>query len=168
MSRGRQVIRLVAGGYALIDAIRRIWHVVFGRPQPIEWWLLGADLAIVFLIIWLDVPERFHRRRINKRVVTLFEYIHRGQLLKASSPHSLEDDKLVPSWLNAVKEWNAESLHFLESCSPQARAAFLISDETAHTREVSTVPLGARWSYGAMLDRLDNMRKIAENPDVYF
>jgi hypothetical protein len=70
----------------MVDAIRRIFHLVFGTPQPIEWWLLGADLAIVFLIIWLDVPEYFHKRRVRKIMLRFQPLIEIGEKLQREVP----------------------------------------------------------------------------------
>jgi len=78
--------------------------------------------------------------------------------------------QFTPAWINLVKTWNQEVVNFMETCSPQARWSFLndTSDGAAHAHQALGVPPEAQWWYRTMLTRLDNLQKIAENPDVYF
>lgn len=160
----------------MLNAIHHVFVLLFGQPQRIDFWLLGADLLIVALIVCLDVPEKFHKKRVGKRVVLLFDYINRGQLLQAGSPQGIfgpkgpHGESIVPAWIESVKQWNQETYAFLEACSPQARAAFLsdTTDGAAHYTTSLTLPPQAQGWYRTMLTRLDNLRKIAETPEVYF
>src|SRR5438093_11653328 len=87
MNRGRRVFRLGAAIFAMCDAIHRFFIFLFGKPQPIDWWLLGADLAIFVLIIWLDVPERLHSLKAQRRVAELEPFMVKGRVLQHSVPN---------------------------------------------------------------------------------
>lgn len=88
MSGRRRAVHVCAVVLAMFDAMRRTFHLIFGKPQPIEWWLLAADLAIVFLIIWLDVPETWHKRSIGKHLTSLSGFVDNGLRLQRSVPDS--------------------------------------------------------------------------------
>jgi hypothetical protein len=150
----------------MCDAIRRIFHLIFGNPQPIEWWLLAADAAIVALIVWLDVPKKLHERRVGKWMKRLLPLMPKGQTLQASVPRASEDEIKTTEWTNSVQEWIAEVQTALTLYSAKALAAFN-SGMPKDSSYPGTAPLAHRHlSY--LLLRLENLRKILEKPDAYF
>jgi hypothetical protein len=166
--------------FAVSDAIRRIFHLLFGTPQPIEWWLLGADLAIVFLIIWLDVPEKWHRRKLRKRVVELQPYMNEGQEIQRDVLVIIETlevwGETAYAWTIKANFWSKQTSDFLAIHSKRASAAFLLVINSAVTdRRIYTPRYGQRYlsgevgdCYQTLLSRLDNLRHIMERPEAYF
>ena|SRR5437868_1250173 len=194
MNRGRRGVHLGVAALAMCDAIPRIFRLLFGSPQPIEWWLLGADLAIVALIIWLDVPERLHKLKVQRCVADLGEFMDKGQKLMSTVPRpvsggagpSSRSTSNLPSysgnvsaWRTAVEEWITETNHFLTSKSPRAAAAFMLISVTGvvanpqivYTESGESFPISEdtlRESYQRLVVRLDNLRSIMEKPEAYF
>jgi hypothetical protein len=167
MNGRRGAVRLCAAVVAMFDAVRRICRLVFGSPQPIEWWLLAADLAIVFLIIWLDVPEKFHKYRVRKRKEKVFECWATGQTLQTMAPvnHGPEN---TASWLVSFKEWNNKTHDLLQSYSPEAAVAFFHETGRVEMPEGAyDVVNPARVQYRSLLIRLNNLKTIMENADGY-
>lgn len=177
MSRGRRAIRLAALLIFMCDAIRHALHILFGTPEPIEVWMLIADVLIVVLIIWLDLPEWFHKRKCHKIVTTIAPYIERGQEIRQNvpSPEMAERESGV-AWMQSVDAWSEETNNFLLTHSRRASLAFqLIAGANLHGGIVYR-PNGysfpvfgqIREHYERLLDLMNNLRGIMEKPDVYF
>ena len=181
-SKQRQaVFHVIAGVFAMFDAIRRMFLLLFGRPQPIDFWLLGADIAIVALIIWLDVPEKLHKRRISKCVASLLPFMERGQELQRTTPRPSHDAAYNAAnweWMTSVGDWGKETKTFLEKYSSRAAASFVLPSETGQTANPQTVytesghsfPIeGAqKESYQRLVEQLNNLRRITEQSEAYF
>lgn len=179
--RGRTVFRLVAAIYAMLDAVHRFLVLIFGHPQPIDWWLLAADVAIVALIIWLDVPERIHKRRCAKIVPFLFEFMDKGQKMQNDVPEPSpgspnQDWPRFQAWVTSVNNWSSETNGFLASKSARASASFLLVVDSSSRDNLIYRPDGrsfyvsggVRLCYQRLVSQLDNLREIMEKPDVYF
>jgi hypothetical protein len=116
MSRKRQVVYLVVGAFAMIDAIRRVLIVLFGKPEPIDIWILGADIVIIALIVWLDVPEKFHRKKTHRIALALNPFVAEGLRLLQEVPFQ---DTLTPGssrifeWTQSVLNWRERLVIFL-------------------------------------------------------
>lgn len=151
----------------MFDAIRRIFHLIFGKPQPIEWWLLFADLAIVFLIIWLDVPEKFHQRRLRQRISSVASFINEGHRLKKSVPQSGAGVEATVPWVKAVHEWSNQIEAFLSRCSAHASTKFLDETSMKHVIYMNVAQDIVIW-YGLLDRRLSNLQMIIQNAAVYF
>jgi hypothetical protein len=168
MSRGRRVFHLVAGGFAMVDAIHRFFIMLFGKPQPIDFWLLGADIAIVLLILWVDVPEKLHKRRVRSGLSATGTLMQKGEEIEASAPRSGNIDiGTIPLWKQSVDEWMTKTNNFLASCSPQASAAFLHNVGGSSMR-YGGIAGDAHDYFVHLLARMNNLRAIMEKPDVYF
>jgi hypothetical protein len=149
---------------------------MFEGARPLDWLMLVVEALVLALIAYEIVSPRWHRRKIRRLLNVAFDFVQRGQKLQAISPQGIygpegpHGPQFVPAWIEKVKTWNQEALDFMERCSPQARASFLsdTSSGAAHTQQSLMVPPEAQWWYRTMLTRLDNLQRIAENPDVYF
>jgi hypothetical protein len=149
---------------------------MFDGVRPFDWIMLAVEVAVLLLIAFEIGAEIFRKRKTKRLSNKAFEFLQRSQLLKGSAPKTNSacgpkgphGEKVVQSWLEAVEQWNQETVKFLESCSPQARAAFLVSEEEAFQQEILTVPVDAQWWYGTLSTRAMNLQRIAENPEVYF
>ena len=181
--RSRQrhsLFHVIAGVFAMCDAIRRMFVLLFGRPQPIDFWLLGADIAIVALIIWLDVPEKLHKRRISKCIASLLPFMERGQELQRITPRPAHDtayNDAAWEWKIFVDDWRKEVEKFLEQSSPRAASVFGFIVQTGirenpqvvYTESDSFAIEGFhRDSYQKLIAELNNLRSIMEKPEAYF
>lgn len=157
----------------------RVLHSLFGNPQPIEIWLLLADVAIVGLIVWLDIPEWSHKRRVAKVARVLSDFMFKGQSLAQGvpNPRELTDFAAFAGWLSSVESWRTDVAQFLSEKSSRSASAFLLI--TVSEANVSNVvhPLEGwsfrltgdhREAYQALLAYLTNLRSIIEKPEVYF
>jgi hypothetical protein len=144
--------------------------------RPFDWLMLVIEAAVLLLIAWEIGRDIWRKRKVRSLLNTAFDFVQRGQKLQALSPQGTygpegpHGPQFTPAWINLVKTWNQEVVNFMETCSPQARWSFLndTSDGAAHAHQALAVPPEAQWWYRTMLTRLDNLQKIAENPDVYF
>jgi hypothetical protein len=166
----------------MCDAIRRIFHLIFGKPQPIEWWLLGADLAIVALIIWLDVPEQLHKRQIAKIVSKITPYMEAGQRIQnelhvlAGTLPQVTGTKQGLAWITEANTWGKTTADSLALHSTQASAAFLLvittvqAGRTIYSQQYGTFYLSGEVGdcYQTLLGRLVNLQRIMEKPEAYF
>jgi hypothetical protein len=167
--------------YAMLDALHRLFVSSFGHPQPIEWWLLAADVAIVALIVWLDVPEKLHKRRCAKIVKVLSDFMFVGHTLAGSVPNpqlqQVGSAEQIEMWRQSVEAWRTETAQYLSAHSSKAASAFLLItlSETnvtniVHPLEGWSFHLSGyeRETYQALLGYMDNLRGIIEKPEVYF
>jgi hypothetical protein len=178
--RRRRNFHLIVGAFAVSDAIRRIFHLIFGRPQPIEWWLLGADLAIVFLIIWLDVPDKLHKRKLRKIVPSLIPYMDEGrkveEAIQGFDMRLPKGQEAAYDWTIKADEWGRKTGEFLALHSARASAVFLLVVSSKGAEKHVFSPrhgmqyLSGRTAdcYQTLLCRLDNLRRIIEKPEAYF
>ena len=54
--------------------------------RPIDWAILIVDFLVLAVIVWLDAPERFHKRRVRKALATVQRLMADGQRLERSAP----------------------------------------------------------------------------------
>lgn len=150
------------------DAIRRIYTLIFGNPQPMEWWLLGADLAIVVLIIWLDVPDKVHHWRRKKVIRQLVKLLNDGQILSDGSvpPNSQATEAEVQVWNRQVEAWIIQVQSFLREKSQSALSIFS-HHELGPLYGLRIHVNSEKWFY-ELNARLKNLRSIIERSDVYF
>ena len=175
-SRRRRVFHLVAGAFAVTDIMHRAWFMVTDGARPIDWIIVVVDFLVLVAILIFELPEWGHKRKTRRLLNAVFDFVQRGQKLQALSPQGTygpegpHGPQFTPAWINLVKQWNQEAVDFMETCSPQARWAFLsdTTDGAAHAQQAMSVPPEAKWLYRTMLTRLDNLQRIAEKPDVYF
>jgi hypothetical protein len=167
--------------HAALHALDRLFVSLFGHPQPIEWWLLAADVAIVALIVWLDVPEQLHKRRCAKIVKALSDFMFMGHTLAGSVPNpelpEVGSSDKIEMWRQSVEDWRTETAQYLSAHSSKATSAFLLItlSETnvtniVHPLEGWSFHLSGyqRETYQALLGYMNNLRAIIEKPEVYF
>jgi len=162
----------------MIDGIRRVFHILFGSPQPIEWWLLGADLAIVGLIIWLDVPKYLHKKKCGKIVGQLQPLSVKGIQLQMSTPNprTAQGAKAFQRWQSEVNAWSDQTQELLTRNSPKAASAFMlvinaqVADQTVRSTDGNVFSLrgGSGDTYQIFQLKLSNLQTIMQNPEAYF
>ena len=183
MSRGRRALRLGIAALAMLDAIHRFLILLFGRPQRIDFWLLGADVIVVILILYEIIVEgRRHRADDRKRafisgkMVPLSLLRDKGLRIKAAVPDELAitDKQLVQQWISTVGSWSNETNSFLAN-SPLASNAFMLVDNVDHVNTLATIPGKifevrgeSKTPYQRMSVQLENLHRIIERPEDYF
>jgi hypothetical protein len=165
MSRGEGG-RLRAAALMMLDAIRRF----FGDFRPADWTLCLLEIIFVGVILWLDLPERFHRNKVRRRLRFVHARIADGQRLHESAPPAgTTDIALVDPWIGAVRQWIDQTNEALSKYSVAAGLSF-------NSRKVApdvifngvTGTSNARGWYGELLHRLSNLQNIMEKAEVYF
>jgi hypothetical protein len=177
MRRGRRAVRLGVVLIFMCDAIRHVFHMLFGNPEPIEVWMLVADVLIVVLILVFDMPEWLHKRKYNKRVASLAPFVNRGIQLQRDVPVPLMTNLEfeIVDWVLKVNTWSTETSSFLAEYSQRASTFFsVIGPSIRDSFRINTsagsfhVPPDAEGHYQQLLAQLANLQRIIEKPDAYF
>jgi hypothetical protein len=140
----------------------------FQGTRPIDILMLVVEVLVVLLIFGEMAvhANRYlrHRRRSRKLLIQLLE----GQKLQAEPPGTSADSPLVVPWRTATKEWADETNALLLKYSQAASAAFLHDVGGADASfGFGHVNSSAQPDYIRLQGRLNNLRSILENPDVY-
>lgn len=151
----------------MLDAIHRLFKLMFGCPQPIDFWILGADVLIVLLILWVDVPEKLHQRRIKKNIYKLVSFLNDGQALHDAPPNSQATEEEAQTWSEQVSNWILLVQSFLEKNSKSALSVFRHHGLGQRYGGLRISLKVEKWFYELDV-RLKNLRSIMEKPDVYF
>ena len=163
----RKGVRLVAAAVKMIDAIRRF----FGDFRPADWTTGIIELLFIAVILWLDLPERFHRRRVRNALVIVKELMAEGQGLVRSAPwaSTSPDEPTAARWVRDVNTWIEKTHQSFEKNSIQAMMSF---EQRALEPDVHfggmTGQAGAKDQFRELLHRLRNLQNIMEKADVYF
>ena len=167
----RRALHLAASVFAGGDALYRVWRMLTEGARFIDWAILVVDFLVLAVILWLDAPERFHKRKVRKRLAMVQRIMLDGHNLRASAPTTVPDvtHNAATQWVQSVQAWIDGSYQSLADTSMQAALAFI------HRDVAPDVIFGgiseranARHQFGELLHRLDNLRNIMEKADVYF
>ena len=135
----------------MLDTLKRFSD---STAYAISMWLM--ELLVLLLIAYEVVAAICRHRVVKRRLNTLFKSMEKG--------HKLEEDVPHPGWpSDRISTWIQETQALLKSYSAQAEIAFL------HDPHVipPNYPLPVR-EYHLLVTRLNNLRAIMENPEVYF
>ena len=136
--------------------------------RPIDWAILIVDFLVLAVILWLDAPERFHKRKVRKRLLIVQKIMLDGHSLRESAPPVANaTNDAADQWVRSVKIWIDNADQSLAATSRQAALAF-IHREVAPDIMWNGIHVYARAQFGELLHRLDNLRNIMEKADVYF
>jgi len=146
------------------DTLRRM---IYGT-RPIDYVMLVVEILVLLLIfgeIAVHANRYFRHRRRSGEVL---KRLIKGQKLQSESPGTSGSGSLVTPWITATKEWANQTNDLLLKYSRAASAAFL------HDVGGADVSFGfghvnafAQHAYVQLQTRLNNLRDILENPDVY-
>ncbi|PYV76506.1 MAG: hypothetical protein DMG96_13825 [Acidobacteria bacterium] len=167
----------------MCDAIHRLFILLFGRPQRIEFWILGVDVIVVFLI-WYEIRVEKNQRRaddhrrvvISGKMMPLSKLRDKGLRIKAAVPDemAITDKQIVQKWISTVDSWSNETNSFLAN-SPLASNAFMLVDNIDHVNTLATIPGKifevrgeSKAPYQTMSVQLENLHRIIERPEDYF
>lgn len=149
--------------------------------RPIDWLILGTDFLVLIAILYLELPERLHRKKCSKTVIRLSELLNegRGLINEVPSRGSHNEHMLqMQGWRKRADSWAVSTKTFLEGRSKRAADAFVLivsvaevgSQTMVHKSGGETVVLTGNHShlYQAHLERLRNLQGIIEKSEAYF
>lgn len=135
----------------------------------IDWAILIVDFLVLAVILWLDAPERFHKRRVRKRLAIVQRMMLDGHALRNSVADANVSDEAASKWIQSVQSWIDTSYKTLADTSMQAALAFI------HRNVIPDIYFGGVTNradvskqFQELLLRLENLRNIMEKADVYF
>jgi len=159
----------------MLDMIQRF----FGEFRPADLVASALELTFILVILWLELPARFHKRRIRKRMRMVKNLMLQGQEIQRRAPTGkmVEDEKLdgnalseiATKWVDSVKEWWENTYKLLDKYSPLAALSFVHHRGGICVQYSAITGLAdARDLYRVLLERLDNLLNIMEKSDIYF
>jgi hypothetical protein len=127
--------------------------------------------AVVLILIAYDVAyERTHHWKIRRRSRRVHQCFVAGQTIKKIPPPTNADADTIKAWLGTLDKWYDSTEALPRKYSIQAEATFLHSHPTdAMSRTFLHVARDkeVQWQYLNLYERLDNLQKVIESPDVY-
>jgi hypothetical protein len=97
---------------------------MFNDAKPFDWLMLAVELLVLALIAYEVVTGVRHKRRISRRISSIFVLMQRGQALEDSAPSQTADEAITAKWIENVSAWDAETNKTLANFSPQAAASY--------------------------------------------
>jgi len=155
----------------MLDVAQGGWKILFQEARAIDWAILIVDFLVLAVILWLDAPERFHRRTVRKRLLMVQKFMADGQQLERTAPVAAGDVDagVAATWVQSVQTWIHQTHQSLTKHSVQAGMSFVHRKVSADIRYGGiTGHSNARDWYRELLHHLDNLRNIMEKADVYF
>ena len=149
----------------------KIWRMFTEGARFIDWAILIVDFLVLAVILWLDAPERFHKRKVRKRLAMVQRMMLDGHSLRESAPANVPDPThdVALQWVQSVQTWIDRSDQSLRIASMQAALAFIRRDVAPDVLFGGiTERANARHQFAELLHRLENLRNIMEKADVYF
>jgi hypothetical protein len=149
--------------------LHRAFQFVFSGTRLIDWLTLIVELLFIGTVLLLDLPERFHRRRVRLAVEDIKVLIQSGQKLVLQGPAETATEESCKQWADAVVVWIESAHKSLANHSDTAAISFeqrrLQPD--VHFTGISNFARARAW-YQELLHRLTNLQNIMEKADVYF
>jgi predicted signal transduction protein with EAL and GGDEF domain len=134
--------------------------------QPIDIAILGVQVLVLLMLAYQQFSRLNHKRRLDKKLSTLFYALAEGQELKVIAPDMLEGDPAsVGKWKRAVHDWVDVTRKALEGCSGNAVISFMQNPER---RLSDSEGINALTDYDSLTARVNNLRGIMEHIDAYF
>jgi hypothetical protein len=170
MSQGKiRAIHMASAMFCGGDAAYRMLHMFIEGARPIDWAILIVDFLVLAVIVWLDAPERFHKKQVRKRLLLVQRIMLDGHALRNSVYGANTNTETASEWTHSVQTWIDTSHQSLANVSMQAALSFMhrnVAPDVSwggvtHRQDVSK-------QFQELLVRLDNLRNIMEKADVYF
>jgi hypothetical protein len=144
----------------VLDSLERVLD-----RDPIVWAMLVIEILVLSIIAYQAVRAATDRFRIGRRKEVLLKLMSQGQAIFQSAPH-MSHPEMAEGWNEQVDAWRKEAESVLSGYSPQAVEAFKFTGP--EVTNYNHIAPGTRSHYGAMMARLENLRNIMENPDLYY
>jgi hypothetical protein len=156
--------------------------MVTDGARPIDWIIGAVDFLVLIAILLFELPEWWHKRKINRIVPKVIPYVHAGQKLQLDLQelvgqfHNLDGREEAIAWTYEANMWTKNTSVFLSSLSGRATTAFSIVVNTRESdRMIYSPKHGACYfsgelgdCYQTFLRHLENLQKIMEKPEAYF
>ena len=137
----------------------------------IDWAILIVDFLVLTVILWLDAPERLHKRKVRRRLAMVQRIMLGGHSLRESAPTAAPDVTydVAIRWVQSVQTWIDGAYQSLSDASMPAALAFIRRDVAPDVIFGGiSERADARSQFRELLHRLENLRNIMEKADVYF
>jgi hypothetical protein len=157
--------------FVTVNALYRIWRMFTEGARFIDWAILIVDFLVLAVIVWLDAPERFHKRKVRKALKIVKDIMAEGQSFVTSAPwiSGNPTDDRAAQWVKDVMEWIKNTHTSLLKLSIPAMMAF---EQRALEPDVNfggmTRQSRANDHFRELLHRLRSVQNIMEKADVYF
>ena len=159
-----------------MDSFYRIF-CIFADARAIDWLLLIVDFLVLVAILWLELPKWRHKCKARKFASRLSPRIDKGWSLQRSVPHTdphVAGDE-SKAWVDQTVAWEKETESFIATLSQRAALAFVFKINISASHGVAIAPDGRRFLLGSDFGdryqiwqvKLENLKKIIENPETY-
>jgi hypothetical protein len=141
----------------------------FGEFRAADLVASGLELAFILVILWLELPERFHKRRIRKQLAMIQRIMFDGHDFRDSVASANANDEAASRWIKSVQAWIDSTYHSIAATSLAAALAFMhrnVAPDIHYGGVTSRTDVSKQFQ--ELLIRLDNLQNIMEKAGVYF
>ncbi len=132
------------------------WYVI-------SMWVM--TFLVLALMLYNQGIDAYRKRKRNRRLASLYALMSKGQDLERTAP-GVRANEQITAWHDSVKQWAKDTSEALAAYSPQAAAAF--NQYSGAPENYRHVHSSIVTTYDALLRRLDSLKEVMENPDVYY
>ncbi len=143
----------------MLDILRRF----FSDARGIDWVMLIVELLVLLLIAYEIIWEPWKSRRLATAALRLADS---GEAIRQCTPVLSADAGAVDTWMKLLDSWVRESCGALEGRSAHAASAFRSLPGRKDGAYLG-IHQAANDSYGALLQRIEILRNIAEKASLY-
>lgn len=129
--------------------------------------LWAMQLLVLIILVRELIAGALRKRKVRVRKAKLLALMSNGQRLQRTAPAVNREDDRITEWSLSVKAWAEETARSLEVYSPQAAAAFAQAVELRRA-EYHFVNRSISGCYDLLVQQLDQLRSIMEQPDTYY
>jgi len=149
----------------LCDTIRRMIE----GTRPIDWVMFVIELLVLALIAY-EVGDGIYRKWRTRRFSSaVLQLMTQGQIIQRDAPTAgTVDEATSAAWVESAKTWMGQAYDSLTAYSAQAAAAFIHDGGgfSVNYGGITGLAQARNW-YATLLSRLNNLRRIMENPEAY-
>ena len=153
----------------MLDGFRRMHgdsSLYSGSMWVMEFLVLGLIAYEVVVGISHRRKERSRKKLVEARIGALRVALAAGQDILSMSPHGAGVTPGLQVWKETASKWVEDTRKLLESYSPQAATSFMHDSTRGQT--MYYVGLVFMNDHHVLLTRLNNLKAIMEQPNVYF
>jgi hypothetical protein len=156
---------VLAAAFIMCDVIRRF----FSDLRPADWVMSTLEVIFILVILWLEIPERWHKHKVRKKLKIVQAIMESGHTLRTSVADANTNNETASKWMRSVQNWIDMSYQTLAGSSVQAGLAFVHRNVAPDINfyGVTSRPDVSK-QFQELLIRLDNLLNIMEKADVYF
>jgi hypothetical protein len=144
----------------LLDTIQRL----FGDTRPIDWLMLIVEVLVLILIAYEVAKPMIRRFRVRRRIAVVLGCVSEGMQLKQEASRLTVPD--LDRWKDSIQTWSNTAFEKVNRMSPQAGDRFANVTSLRASSYLGIIP-EAQDIYALLIYRLEVLRAIAGEPDVY-